>query len=73
MKIFALLEFSLIKIIRNKKNIFYILVLSLVTFLIMASLAISSYLQDFVNKSINCNIGFRTINVNPNYIMMIMA
>ena len=53
--------------IRDKKNKYYIIFLSLFTLLIISSLAMTSYIKDFINKSINNNVGFRTIVVPPNY------
>lgn len=67
MKTLSLMKYTIIKIIRNKKNIFFIGILSLCSLLIITSLSISSYINDFIDKSINANVGFRTINVNPNY------
>lgn len=63
----SILKYSYIKMIRNRKNIYYILTLVFATILIISSIAVSSYIDDFISKSINNNVGFRTLNVLPNY------
>lgn len=55
------------KIIRNKQNVYYIPILILALLLLIVSLMISKNINLFIDKSQNNNVGFRTLNIPPNY------
>ncbi len=63
MKINDIFSYNLKNILRNKKNIFYLIILIICVFILLTSLTFVSNLKNFIDKSIFKNIGFRTLSV----------
>lgn len=65
MKLSVCLQIAFLKIFRNRKNIYYVIVLMLFTFILLLVLNFKSNVNNYINKTIRENIGFRTISVMP--------
>lgn len=59
------LRLSFIRLFRNKKNAFYVIVLSLFTVVLLSLLTFKNSLINYIDNFIIKNIGFRTISVSP--------
>ena len=59
------LKLSFIRLFRNKKNAFYVIVLSLFTVVLLSLLTFKNSLINYIDNFIIKNIGFRTISVSP--------
>ena len=59
------LRLSCIRLFRNKKNAFYVIVLSLFTVVLLSLLTFKNSLINYIDNFIIKNIGFRTISVSP--------
>ena len=67
MTIIEMVKFLLIKIKRNKKNIYFIIIMMIFTIILLTALNVYHNINSFIDKSINSNIGFRTISVSPKF------
>lgn len=59
------LRLSFIRLFRNKKNAFYVIILSLFTVVLLSLLTFKNSLINYIDNFIIKNIGFRTISVSP--------
>lgn len=59
------LKLSFIRLFRNKKNAFYVIILSLFTVVLLSLLTFKNSLINYIDNFIIKNIGFRTISVSP--------
>ena len=59
------IKLSFIKFIRNKKNIFYVLILSIFTVILLSLITFEKSLVNYIDNFIVKNIGFRTLSVSP--------
>lgn len=59
------LRLSFIRLFRNKKNAFYVIVLSLFTVVLLSLLTFKNSLINYIDNFIIKNIGFRTVSVSP--------
>ena len=59
------LKLSFIRLFRNKKNAFYVIILSLFTGVLLSLLTFKNSLINYIDNFIIKNIGFRTISVSP--------
>lgn len=59
------LRLSFIRLFRNKKNAFYVIILSLFTVVLLSLLTFKNCLINYIDNFIIKNIGFRTISVSP--------
>ena len=59
------LRLSFIRLFRNKKNAFYVIILSLFTVVLLSLLTFKNSLNNYIDNFIIKNIGFRTISVSP--------
>lgn len=66
MKLSDAIKYSYIKIIRDKKNIYFVLLMSCCSFLLIISIAFMIIMQNKINYDIKNDIGYRTIYVFPN-------
>ena len=62
-----MLRFSLLRIKRHKENIYFILIMAIFTIILLTALNVYYNINSFIDKSINSNIGFRTISVSPKF------
>ena len=67
MTIIEMLRFSLLRIKRHKENIYFILIMAIFTIILLTALNVYYNINSFIDKSINSNIGFRTISVSPKF------
>lgn len=67
MTIIEMLCFSLLRIKRHKENIYFILIMAIFTIILLTALNVYYNINSFIDKSINSNIGFRTISVSPKF------
>ncbi len=67
MTIIEMICFSLLRIKRHKENIYFILIMAIFTIILLTALNIYYNINSFIDKSINSNIGFRTISVSPKF------
>lgn len=67
MTIIEMICFSLLRIKRHKENIYFILIMAIFTIILLTALNIYYIINSFIDKSINSNIGFRTISVSPKF------
>ena len=59
------LRLSFIRLFRNQKNAFYVIILSLFTVVLLSLLTFKNSLINYIDNFIIKNIGFRTISVSP--------
>ena len=67
MTIIEMIRFSLLRIKRHKENIYFILIIAIFTIILLTALNVYHNINSFIDKSINSNIGFRTISVSPKF------
>lgn len=67
MTIIEMICFSLLRIKRHKENIYFILIMAIFTIILLTALNVYYNINSFIDKSINSNIGFRTISVSPKF------
>ncbi len=67
MTIIEMICFSLLRIKRHKENIYFILIMAIFTIILLTALNVYHNINSFIDKSINSNIGFRTISVSPKF------
>lgn len=67
MTIIEMIRFSLLRIKRHKENIYFILIMAIFTIILLTALNVYHNINSFIDKSINSNIGFRTISVSPKF------
>ena len=67
MTIIEMICFSLLRIKRHKENIYFILIMTIFTIILLTALNVYYNINSFIDKSINSNIGFRTISVSPKF------
>lgn len=67
MTIIEMICFSLLRIKRHKENIYFILIMAIFTIILLTALNVYYNINSFIAKSINSNIGFRTISVSPKF------
>lgn len=67
MTIIEMICFSLLRIKRHKENIYFILIMVIFTIILLTALNVYYNINSFIAKSINSNIGFRTISVSPKF------
>lgn len=67
MTIIEMIRFSLLRIKRHKENIYFILIMAIFTIILLTALNVYYNINSFIDKSINSNIGFRTISVSPKF------
>lgn len=67
MTIIEMIRFSLLRIKRYKENIYFILIMAIFTIILLTALNVYYNINSFIDKSINSNIGFRTISVSPKF------
>lgn len=60
------ISFSIIKLIRNKKNIFLILLYVICTIVLLCGMIFRDNFSNYIYNTITKNIGFRSIMVTPN-------
>ncbi len=65
MSLKACIIISLKKIIRNKKNFYNCISICLCTVIFIAVLLFKNNFNRFINQSLNTNIGFRTLSIQP--------
>lgn len=66
MNINNILKYSLLKVLRNKKNIFLMLILLIGFLLINCAISYRNYLSNDIDNQINKDLGYRSINVSLN-------
>ena len=64
MKQIDYIKIATIKIIRNKKNIFFLVIIVFFTILLIGSLTFKDNLNKYIESYINKNIAFRTLSVS---------
>ena len=67
MTIIEMIRFSLLRIKRHKENIYFILIMAIFTIILLTALNVYHNINSFIDKSINSNIGFRTISFSPKF------
>jgi hypothetical protein len=67
MTIIEMIRFSLLRIKHHKENIYFILIMAIFTIILLTALNVYYNINSFIDKSINSNIGFRTISVSPKF------
>jgi len=69
MMIIDFLHFSIIKLFRNKKNVFLMILYIICTIVLLCGLIFRDNFSNFIYNTITKNVGFRSIMVSPNFDM----
>lgn len=67
MNVREVLKLSTLILYRSKKNKFYISIVIICTIIAIGILCLTSNISNYVNKEFENYIGYRTLNVSPNY------
>ena len=67
MTFIEIIKFSLLRIKRDKKNIYFVLIMTIFTIVLLTIFNVNYNINVFIDKSINSNIGFRTLSVSPKH------
>ena len=65
MRIVDYIKKSFINIIRNKKKIYYLIVMFFCSLIFLLVILVKTNFDNYINCSINKNLGFRTLGVSP--------